>query len=206
MCSSDLNRTTGVTLVSTSSYDNNTNALISIPTGKFVKHSLYLMGNNSLQATTNEEYLLVYGQSLFDTLGDAVAGSLPTPPTYFTDSTVIVASIVVTPDSQSIQTINDERPRLGFVSPSRTGVITAHGDLTGLTNDDHPQYLLTDGTRTLAGNLNLGNNNITNVNTMSIAYVSQNTQGVGFFGTSSWANNAITASAATSIKIGRAHV
>lgn len=31
--------------------------------------------------------------------------------------------------------------------------VTAHSALTGLTNDDHPQYLLADGTRTLTGNL-----------------------------------------------------
>lgn len=185
-------RTTGVTTISTSSYDNNTNSLTAIPSGKFVKHSLYLLGDNSLQATANEEYLMVYGQTLFDTLGDAVAGALPTPPSYFTDQTVIIASIVVTPDSASIQQIVDERPRLGFVSPSRTGVITAHGDLTGLLNDDHPQYLLTDGTRTLTGNMNLGNHNISNINSLVATSITSSLQG-----TSSWSNNAITASYAT---------
>jgi len=42
-------------------------------------------------------------------------------------------------------------------------VITDHGGLGGLGDDDHPQYLLTDGTRTLAGDLDLGGNDITNV-------------------------------------------
>jgi hypothetical protein len=84
-----------------------------------------------------------------------------------TDSIAIIASIIVTPDSSSIQSIIDERPRLGFVSPSKTGVLTAHGDLTGLTNDDHPQYLLTDGTRTLTGNMNLGGNSISNILSIS---------------------------------------
>jgi len=182
-------RTTGVATVSTSSYDNNTNSLTSIPSGKYVKHSLYLLGDNSLQATANEEYLMVYGQTLYDTIGDAVAGTLPTPPEYFTDQIVVIASIVVTPDSSSIQEIIDERPRLGFISPSKTGVITAHGDLTGLSNDDHPQYLLTNGSRTLTGNMNIGNYNISNVNTLTATSVTSS-----LFGTSSWATNASTAS------------
>ena len=33
------------------------------------------------------------------------------------------------------------------------GGATDHGGLTGLTDDDHPQYLLTNGSRTLTGNL-----------------------------------------------------
>ena len=140
-------RTTGVSLVSTSSYDSGSGALENIPSGKYVKHSLYLLGDNSLQSTATEAYMMVYGQTIYNTIGDAEAGSLPSPPSYFIDAISIIASLVVTPDSQSIQTIIDERPRLGFVSPSKTGVITAHGDLSGLLNDDHPQYLLTDGTR-----------------------------------------------------------
>lgn len=38
-----------------------------------------------------------------------------------------------------------------------------HGALNGLTDDDHPQYLLTDGTRVLAGPLSLGGNRLTNL-------------------------------------------
>ena len=29
----------------------------------------------------------------------------------------------------------------------------SHGDLSGVSDDDHPQYLLADGSRTLTGNL-----------------------------------------------------
>lgn len=41
--------------------------------------------------------------------------------------------------------------------------VSSHGDLTGLSDDDHPQYLLVDGTRAMSGNLNMGTNAITNV-------------------------------------------
>src|SRR5919199_383096 len=41
--------------------------------------------------------------------------------------------------------------------------ITAHGTLTGLANDDHPQYLRTDGTRALTGSLKAGGFKITSL-------------------------------------------
>lgn len=40
------------------------------------------------------------------------------------------------------------------------GGTSDHGALTGLGDDDHAQYLLVDGTRAMAGSLNLGANNL----------------------------------------------
>ena len=48
------------------------------------------------------------------------------------------------------------------VSASSSGV-TDHGALTGLTDDDHTQYLLEDGSRAMSGDLDMGTNAITNV-------------------------------------------
>lgn len=42
-----------------------------------------------------------------------------------------------------------------------------HGQLSGLLDDDHPQYLLVDGTRPMAGNLDLDGNDVTNVDTLT---------------------------------------
>jgi hypothetical protein len=47
--------------------------------------------------------------------------------------------------------------------PPAGGGVTDHGALTGLGDDDHPQYLLANGTRALSGNLSAGNNRITNL-------------------------------------------
>ena len=55
------------------------------------------------------------------------------------------------------------------------GGVTAHSALTGLTADDHPQYLLTTGARALTGNLSAGNNVITN-----LAQATANGQAVRF--------------------------
>jgi hypothetical protein len=42
--------------------------------------------------------------------------------------------------------------------------VTDHGALTGLSDDDHTQYLLADGSRNLAGAWNMNNQALTNVN------------------------------------------
>lgn len=52
----------------------------------------------------------------------------------------------------------------GLVDPTMiSGVGVDHGGLTGLADDDHTQYHLTDGTRAMSGNLDMGTNAITNV-------------------------------------------
>lgn len=44
------------------------------------------------------------------------------------------------------------------------GNAVQHGALLGLSGDDHTQYLLASGARAMAGNLDMGGNNITNIN------------------------------------------
>jgi hypothetical protein len=56
---------------------------------------------------------------------------------------------------------------LAFGSGVRS--VSAHSALTGLTADDHPQYLRTDGTRPLAGNWSAGNNRITTLAAATVA-------------------------------------
>jgi hypothetical protein len=47
--------------------------------------------------------------------------------------------------------------------PGGGGGVTAHGQLSGLASDDHPQYLLASGGRALAGNLSAGGFRVTNL-------------------------------------------
>jgi len=57
---------------------------------------------------------------------------------------------------------NDGSP----ASPSSGGGVTDHGGLTGLADDEHPQYVLAGGTRAFTGDIDVGANNITNVGTV----------------------------------------
>ena len=149
--------TSATTLVNNTQYDNN-GTLTGLTSGYYTKHSLYVVGEG-----INEQYMLVLGQNEYSTLVQAEDALLPTPPSYFIDSVAQVASIYIKEGTSGFTQIEDIRPRVGF----RAGGVNAssvHGNLLGLTADDHPQYLLADGARSMSGNLDVGGNNITNVN------------------------------------------
>ena len=73
----------------------------------------------------------------------------------------------------SIHIADDERPVLVsdrlkqelfcLMGRGETGGRVDHGVLDGLLDDDHPQYLLTNGGRALTGDLSAGGNHITNL-------------------------------------------
>jgi hypothetical protein len=147
---------------STNSVDNTyysgTNSLIALSAGAFVKHSLYLVGDNG-----EERYFMVYDTTEHIDLLSAQVASLPTPPSYFSDAVALIAGIIIQQGTSSIVEIRDQRPVVGFRAPA-INASADHSSLLNLTNDDHPQYLLTNGTRALTGNLQMGSHSITGVN------------------------------------------
>lgn len=76
---------------------------------------------------------------------------------------------------QPFGTVTKLIPGTGLTGGGSRGELTlavnpaeiAHNTLAGLSGDDHPQYLKTDGTRTLTGGMNYGGFNITNVGTIN---------------------------------------
>lgn len=132
---------------------------VNLPAGTYAKHELFIVGGPA-----NETYLLLFGQTVFPSLVAAQSGVLPVPPGTWTGNIVPIASIIVEQSSNSIVEILDERPRLGFTASSVAGV-SIHGNLLGLLADDHPQYLLVNGTRSMVGNLDMGTFNVTNAGT-----------------------------------------
>ena len=87
---------------------------------------------------------------------------LPTPPIYFSEGVVIIASVIVQQGNSSFIQVNSERPLPSFNASTISSSIV-HGNLLGLLADDHPQYLLVAGTRAMSGSLNMGGFNVTNV-------------------------------------------
>jgi hypothetical protein len=143
-------------------YDNNSGTLQPLTDNYYVKHALY--ANSSTNNTTT--YLLVYGQQEFSSAAGAQTGDMPSPPTFFVESLVSVAGIVVYHPASGpdvVNTVVDVRPTVAF----RAGGTTATADHNSLANltvgDAHPQYFRTDGTRVMGGNINAGGHNITNV-------------------------------------------
>lgn len=145
-------------VVDNSFYDDGSGTLAPITAGYFVRHALYLLGDG-----VHQKYLFVYSQSEYATLVQAENGSLPLPPSYFDDGVVLIASLIVQEGASPISEIRDERPVIGFKA-SGTNSAIIHGNLLGLTADDHQQYLLVDGSRAMSADLDMGVNSITNVN------------------------------------------
>ena len=153
----------GQTAVSSLKWDDGSGTLANITVGRYVKHTLYLISSPSGVAT----YALVYGQEEFTTSVDAEVGNVPTPPGYFLDAIVPIASFVVLQGATSFTTILSERP-FPLRASSATAVVNHHAGLVGLTtgNAGHTQFLMLSGTTPMTGSLNMGNQAITNVNTV----------------------------------------
>jgi len=147
---------------STNSVDNThyagTNSLIALSAGYFVKHSLYIVGDNG-----EEKYFMVYDNTEHIDLLSAQVASLPTPPSYFIDAVALIAGIIIQQGTSSIVEIRDQRPVVGFRAPA-INASADHSSLLNLNVDSHTQYLLTNGTRALTGNLLMGSYSITGVN------------------------------------------
>jgi pectin methylesterase-like acyl-CoA thioesterase len=145
-------------VIPNSHYDNESGTLVPLTAGYFVRHSLYIMGNGA-----DTKYMMVYGQIQYPTLVEAEGGVIPSAPSYFTESIVLIASLIAQQGNTTFLNIRDERPTMSFKS-SGTSASASHGNLLGLEEDDHTQYLLGDGSRAMVGSLDMGGNSITNVN------------------------------------------
>lgn len=133
------------------------NALVAMSAGYFAKHAIYQSSEGIYQQIT-----IAHAQEEFASLEDAKVAPLPVP-RLSPDSSPALAAIIVQQGNDNIVEIQDIRPMFFKGIGNGTMGVSNHGDLIGLANDDHPQYLLTNGARTVAGDLNLGGNDLTNV-------------------------------------------
>lgn len=152
----DWNRST-ITTVNSTQYDDDSGTLQNLTSNYYTKHTLYVSGEGS-----KEKYFLVLGQNEYSALAAVEGAPLPMAPSWIKDSVVPIASIVIKEGDANIVEFLDIRPQIGFKS---TGVSASsdHGNLLGLADDDHPQYLLVNGSRPVSGTLDMGGNPITNV-------------------------------------------
>jgi hypothetical protein len=141
-------------------YDNGTNR-VPVTAGYYTKHTLWVT-----VAQGGDVYYGVYAQSEHLAQADAVTSPDPLPPNWFIDITVPIAAIIVQQGNPNIVEILDIRPRIGFTANS-VAATSDHGNLSGLLDDDHPQYLLVNGTRAMSGSLNMGSQTIVSSGTIN---------------------------------------
>lgn len=146
------------TVVNNQFWDDSSGTLAALTASYYAKHSLYVVGQG-----INEKYLLVFAQAEYSNLTVVEQADIPTPPGYFTEGITLIASIIVQQGVSNIVEIRDERPVLGFKA-SGVSASSDHGNLLGLADDDHLQYLLVSGTRAMSGNIDMGGNSVINVN------------------------------------------
>lgn len=133
------------------------NTLTTLVDGYYKIDTLYLTSDGRLS--------LVYGNSQYETIDLARSGSIPTVPTFLQPSAFALMKIV-SRKGLGISELIDIRaqPASALGSGTVYAGIVDHSLLFNLDVDSHTQYLLASGTRPLSGNLDLGGNNITNIN------------------------------------------
>jgi len=135
--------------------------LVPMSASYYTKHTVYLVGQG-----VDEEYFLVINGNQYATLVEAEGANLPTIPTYFNDGVVSLAAVYVQSGSANVTQIEDIRPVIGFRAAG-VNASAVHGNLLGLSADDHTQYLLVDGGRQMSGDLGLGGNDLYNFASVS---------------------------------------
>ena len=145
------------TNIVTNLYDDGNGSLVGMSASYYTKHTLYVNGEGD-----TEKYLLVVGQQQYEGAIEVEGAALPIPPNYFEDAIVPIASIIVQEGLGTIYNILDIRPVIGFKS---TGINAAstHANLQGLLADDHKQYLLVNGNRSMQNDLLMASNSIVGV-------------------------------------------
>lgn len=126
-------------------YDDGSGTLASLTANRYSVHWVYLAVDSDVH--------IVYGQGDY-TLAQAQAASIPAtiPPEVQADS-FLIGKIVLQQGASSTYSIESV-----FTSEFNPAGVTDHGDLAGLADDDHTQYLLAAGTRALTGDWDIGDN------------------------------------------------
>jgi hypothetical protein len=157
---SDIKLDAITTLVPTTTYNDLATGIVAIPAGQFTAHTIFAAYNSD---TSTTRYFMRYGQNVFATQTQAEGYTVGSG---FTSTIPPIFSVVVSQAAAAIVSIIDRRPYLSTVNSASQPVVLQHSALLGLTvGNDHPQYLLRDGTQPMTGALNMGSNNVTSAGT-----------------------------------------
>ncbi len=103
--------------------------------------------------------IMIYGRAEFSSEALADLEGVPSSslPTRISETSILISRFTFQKSSNTA-TISS-----AFADLFANAGTANHGDLAGLSDDDHPQYTLVDGTRAFTGDVDLGTNNITNI-------------------------------------------
>jgi hypothetical protein len=141
-------------------------SFVNLTAGYFAKYMVYTNGDGD-----DANLILGYPIAQYATVQEARDGA-NTPPVIPPEGSPLIAAVIVQQGRTNIVEVLDLRPKLGAALSGGMSQITDHGDLIGLGDDDHTQYLRTDGKRAMSGPLDMGNNlmqNVKSVNGVDVA-------------------------------------
>ena len=141
---------TGQSTINNTQYNDVTAGLANLTANRYAVHWVYCDIDGG-------HLFIVYGQGNY-TINQAeevgVPASLPDIALHYG---VLIAKIVVQEGQTSLEILYP------WTTTFHSSLATDHGSLAGLTDDDHAQYVLADGTRALSGAWDMGNQLITNL-------------------------------------------
>lgn len=117
---------------------------------------------DSVLITSDGRISVIYGTAQYATevlAEEAPFASIPNK----MNSTACTIALLLVQQGNGITKFVDARPIANAAVAGGSGV-TVHGALDGLDADDHLQYLPRSGARAMSGNLDMGGQNVTNVN------------------------------------------
>lgn len=118
--------------------------LATLDNNKFASQYFYIEPDNHLVA--------VYGQAQYVSLAGAEAESPPASiPNVLEEHALLIGRIVFQKSDTTAQSVQSN-----FTTVFNPSAAADHGNLAGLSDDDHTQYLLADGTRALTGDWDAG--------------------------------------------------
>ncbi len=142
---------TSVSQIDNTQYDDGSGTLATLSNNFYGVHWVYL--------DTDGDVHVLYGRGDYTLSAAEAAGAPSSVPAFFDESHVrIIGKIIIQKnDTTFTETLST------FTTDFSGATATDHGDLLGLADDDHTQYLLADGTRAMTGTLDMGTYGITNV-------------------------------------------
>ncbi|MHA1795233.1 MAG: hypothetical protein ACTSUK_03915 [Promethearchaeota archaeon] len=140
------NKNTGETQIDNIHYDDGSGTLATLTSNRYGVHWVYMLEDGAVY--------VIYGRGNY-TLANAKAATAPSDtPDYISEIGILIGKIIIQKNASSFTEIIQPREEIEFTIP------TDHGELSGLGDDDHTQYLLVDGSRAMTGNLDLQDNTL----------------------------------------------
>lgn len=141
------------------SYDDNSGTTTTLSNNKYGVHWVYLEADD-------DDVAVLYGQGNY-TLQEAQDATPPASvPQRLQVEGIIAGKIII---KKSDTTFTQIESLVGATKASGS-IATEHGNLVGLGDDDHVQYLLIDGTRDMTGGINPNANNTLNLGSFGAAW------------------------------------